>query len=375
MVKWTKLLILFITTPLKRLARSLTKLLLQVSNSKRGATLFFIWRYLMNFGLNNSLGFVPLDGDQGAGVNNELNNDLELKVIAHRDQYYNYIINRYREMIINLRAYNNLPFSINAYKLEWYLRNGYDCVIGKNELGHHCFLGVVQGNYSNTSADQPYAYSRFSRSAIHWLVPDRLIPKKEHFLEITNDDNATTGDYVVLRNKPVTYTSDFAIIEYYAKHLCEIMGSRYSLILQSKYSKFLRMQPNNETMRQILQKIENGAPFILTTDLINPDRDIIDMANPHIHELLRSMKQEFNDQLGELNNQLGINSTGIDKQSGVSEEEVSSNNDLITSVGNMYINGVKQGLDLYNKRYGLDIQVVLNQKSQQVGLGIDESYE
>ena len=312
------------------------------------------------------------DNDQQPGVGVSLSDDLTLKVMAQRNYFQQYIYNHYLEVIINLRRYTNLPYSIDQTKLEWYLRNNYDVIIGMNSLGLPNLMGITRSQATTTAPNSPYIYYGLNKSTIQWLVRPALRPNPDDpYDEITPDDNATTGQFVVLRNKPVTYTSDFQIIETYSHRLAEIQASRYSLILQAKFSKILQGEPTNNTTKAILTKIYNGAPFIETTDLFSPHDDILDMSNPHISDNMRALKQEYNDNLSELNNLLGINSSGIDKSSGVSEEEVNSNNDVVTSVGNMYINGIQQPLDLFNKRFGTNISVSLNQKSGKVGIGIE----
>ena len=309
-----------------------------------------------------------LDNDESPAVGVGLTDQLTLKVIEQRNYFQQYIYAHYLEIVINLRNYKNLPRSINQYKLEWYLRNNYDVVIGKNSLGYDTIMGIVYNKNTTTDPASPFAMYGLNKHSIQWTVPKAMIPDLDFYSEILPDDNATTGEFVVLRNKPVTYTSDFKIIETYSHRLAEIQASRYSLILQAKISKILQGEPTNNTLNEIIDNLYNGAPFIKTTEFFIPSRDILDMSNDHISDSMRALKQEYNDQLGELNNLLGINSTGIDKASGVTESEVNSNNDLVTSVGNMYINGVQYGLDLYNKRYGTNIQAYLNQKSERVGL-------
>lgn len=315
-----------------------------------------------------------MDNDTSPGVKISLDDDLTLKVTAQRNYFQQYIFNHYLEIIMNLRQYSNLPKSIDKNKLEWYLRNNYDVIIGKNTLDFPCIMGVSRNQNTSSNPSTPYVYFGLTKASIQWVVKPSLRPAEfDLYDEITTDDNGLTGSFVVLRNKPVSYTSDFEIIDTYSRRLAEIQASRYSLILQAKFSKILQGEATNNTLNEIINKIYNGAPFIKTTTAFSPKDDILDMSNPHIADNMSALKREYNDNLSELNNLLGINSSGIEKSSGVSEEEVNSNNDVVTSVGNMYINGIQQPLDLFNKRYGYNIQVSLNQKSEKVGIGLENN--
>lgn len=295
------------------------------------------------------------------GLDIALKDDLALKVMKHRNDFYSWYQRRYMEILMNLRDYVNTPKSINKYKLEWYLRQGYDVILGRNALDIDCIMGVVKNNFTTTDPMNPYATNTLDRNAIQWLVKKSMIPVDD-FDEITYDDDATTGRFVVLRNKSVRYTNDFEIINFYADRLAEIQASRYSLILQAKVSKFIQGEIDNETVDQIITKVYNGQPYITTSPGFSPNFDVIDLQNQNTVDLIKELKQAYNDEVGELNNTLGINSTGIDKASGVSEDEVQSNNEVVESNANMYVNGVQMGLDLYNKRFGTKYQCYINRK-------------
>lgn len=313
----------------------------------------------------------PLNHDVGNGVDISLVDDLALKVMDHRDSYHSWITRRYREILVNIRDYVNLPKSVNKYKLEYWLRSGYDVILGKNAMNITCILGVVRSSVTSTDPQNPNVVYKLNKKNIQWLIKDSLIPQDENFTEITFDDDALTGSFVVLRNKPVTYVNDFEIVDFYANRLSEIMASRYSLIIRSKVSKVIEGVTDDETLNQLVSMNYNGQSFIRANTGLVEEINMWDMGDPNTAELLKTLKQVYNDEMNELNNQLGINTTGINKQSGVSDAEVNSNNDVVSSVSNMYINGVQMGLDLYNKRFDTDYHCYINNYPVEDGVNED----
>lgn len=299
----------------------------------------------------------PLDSDNKSGVNTELSQDLKLKVIAHRNGFYRMIKARYQEIIINMRNYSGLPNSINKYKVENMLRNSQQPIIGQNALGVHCVLGINANTFSTSDPANYLSFTPLTGASIQWLIPSELKPKNWRELkEITELDNAETGDFIVLRNKPISYVNDYALIDFYAKELAETVASRYSLIIQSKLSKVIQSEIGDETTNQMIADLYNGAPFIKMSQLFDPD-NIIDIGNERGAELLKQNEETYNIILKELNNHLAIDSAGVNKLSGVSDSEVASNDDFIGANANMYLDGIQPAFDMYNHRFQTNFKV------------------
>ena len=70
--------------------------------------------------------------------------------------------------------------------------------------------------------------------------------------EITDLDNAETGDFIVLKNKVINFISDYDIICHYADEMCEIISTRYSLIMQAKVNTFFSAEKYDEGINQII---------------------------------------------------------------------------------------------------------------------------
>ncbi|QHJ83182.1 MAG: hypothetical protein [Caudoviricetes sp.] len=309
---------------------------------------------------------VPIDNDYDDGVEISQKDKATQMVIRQRNAYRKIVFSRYHEIILNIRDYINVPVSFNKLKCEYFLRNGLAVAVGKDAVGTFQLLGTVNDTNTVTNSFTPYGINELTGKDINFILPKRLIPPDlSNYKEITELDNAKTGDFVILRNKPFTFTNDMAIINFYADRLAELMASRLSLILQAKVTSVIPVENgNSEDADQIVANLMNGAPYlIMNKDRMRLKDMVVTIGDSSIPERIKTLKTAFNDEQNELNNLLGINTVGVDKASGVSEKEADSNNDYVTSTTNMYIRGVQHGLDLYNARFNKNMYVYMNQPS------------
>lgn len=293
------------------------------------------------------------------GVEVELNQDISRRVMEHRNRFRRLIFNRYVEFLPLLINYTNKnTVGIDFLQLETGLRQGYQVVIGKARNEEIMILGYIQNQYYSSSNDyfKNFNFSteyRLTEKDILFTIPEYLRP--DYALEIQHYDNAKSGDFIVMRNKPVTLGNDYEIIEHYCDELAEVVLSRFSLIMQSKFAKVFKSDVNDETVNQFITQLFNGAPFIKTDGYFDAVDDIIALDSDYVVNALSEMKREYQNKIGELSNFLGINSLAVDKESGVSDSEATSNRSFTTSNSNIYLRG-REPLQMLNQRFGLDIQ-------------------
>ena len=299
------------------------------------------------------------------GVKSELNEDISRRVIEHRNRFRRLIFNRFVEFLPLLINYTDRDkTAIDFIQLETALRHGYQVVVGKARNEQIMVLGYIQGQYYKTGNDYLSNFNfnferRLSEKDITFIIPEYLRPK--HSLEIQRYDNCTSGDFIVLRNKPVDINNDYLIIEHYCDELAEIILSRFSLIMQSKFSKIFVSDINDETVNQFITKLFNGSPYIKIDTYLDPEEDIIDLGNPNIATALTEMKREYQNKISELCNFLGINSLAVDKESGVSDTEANSNRSFTTANSSIYLRG-REPFDMLNKRFSKDSRYQFNIK-------------
>ena len=303
---------------------------------------------------------------ENVGVKSELNEDISRRVIEHRNRFRRLIFNRFVEFLPLLINYTDRDkTAIDFIQLETALRSGYQVVVGKARNDQIMILGYIQGQYYKSSNDYFKNFNfnferRLNEKDITYVIPEYLRPTQA--LEIQHYDNCTSGDFIVLRNKPVTLNNDYLIIEHYCDELAEIILSRFSLIMQSKFSKIFISDINDETVNQFITKLFNGSPYIKIDGYLDPEEDIIDLGSTHITTALTEMKREYQNKISELCNFLGINSLAVDKESGVSDTEANSNRSFTTANSSIYLRG-REPFDMLNKRFSQDERYNFNIKA------------
>ena len=305
------------------------------------------------------------NSNSNVGVKSELNVDISRRVIEHKNRFRRLIFNRFVEFLPLLINYTDRDkTAIDFIQLETALRSGYQVVVGKARNDQIMILGYIQGQYYKSSNDYFKNFNfnferRLNEKDITFVIPEYLRPTQA--LEIQHYDNCTSGDFIVLRNKPVTLNNDYLIIEHYCDELAEIILSRFSLIMQSKFSKIFISDINDETVNQFITKLFNGSPYIKIDGYLDPEEDIIDLGSTHITTALTEMKREYQNKISELCNFLGINSLAVDKESGVSDTEANSNRSFTTANSSIYLRG-REPFDMLNKRFSQDERYNFNIK-------------
>lgn len=293
------------------------------------------------------------------GVSPELSEDISRRVIEHRNRFRRLIFNRYVEFLPLLINYTNRnSVGIDFLQLETALRQGYQVVVGKARNDEIMVLGYIENYYHKNSGNYINQFNfgfdrRLNEKDIRFIIPEYLRPK--YALEIQHYDNCKSGDFIVLRNKPINLNNDYEIISHYCDELAEIILSRFSLIMQSKFSKIFKSEVNDETINQFITQLFNGSPYIKVSGLFDAEEDIIDLASDYVNNALTEMKREYQNKISELSNFLGVNSLAVDKESGVSDTEAKSNRAFTTSNSKIYLRG-RDPFDMLNKRFDLDIQ-------------------
>lgn len=292
-------------------------------------------------------------------IDETLGKSLKEKVIHHRERFTHLFKARYLEMLPSLIKYKNQQsVSVDFMKVEVALRNGYDVVIGETRDGKIKVIGYATTKLTTGNPADLWS----SRSLRHGDITFIINPKMRmpYYREITDDDSCKTGNFIVLRNKVLNYTSDNEILEHYVDELAEIVLSRYSISMQVKITTLFLGEPNDETLNQIISDVYNGNPYITGSKLFDPDEQIYHMKNDGIAQNFQELKREYQNKVSELNNMLGINSLAVEKASGVSDAEADSNRAYTTSNANIYLDARNNGLRRLNKRYDLQLEASYN---------------
>lgn len=277
---------------------------------------------------------------------------IKQRVVIHRNRFYKLIYNRYAEILPFTISYENIDerFKVDLVQLESMLRHNYNVVIGEDVTGDIVILGHVNSNNKN-NFDYNYLPKTYSKKDINFLINEAYILPEYNQLNQFNKN----GNFIVIQNKVYNYINDYEIIEHYAEEIAEISLSRFSLILQAKVMTFFRGDLNGDDLEEVIDDLFNGAPAIKTSVQFDVNENIIRFDNGNITSTLTELKREFQNKLSELNSMLGLSSLGVDKESGVSDEEAQSNASFKKSNENIYLFARNNALSYLNKKYNMNI--------------------
>lgn len=285
-------------------------------------------------------------------IEQSLKEKIKQRVVTHRNRFYKLIYNRYAEILPFTISYENIDecFKVDLIQLESMLRHNYSVAIGEDVTGDIVILGYV--NLSNkNNFDYHYLPKTYTKKDINFLINEAYILPEYNQLNQFNKN----GNFIVIQNKLYNYINDYEIIEHYAEEIAEISLSRFSLILQAKVMTFFRGDLNGDDLEEVIDDLFNGAPAIKTSVQFDVNENIIRFDNGNITSTLTELKREFQNKLSELNSMLGLSSLGVDKESGVSDEEAQSNASFKKSNENIYLFARNNALNYLNERYNMDI--------------------
>lgn len=292
----------------------------------------------------------------------DLSDDVAKRVRYHRNQTFLMFQSKYVESLPILIGYEGLEDRcyIDPVQLEAMLRFNYQGVaIGMTKLGL-MILGTVNTD-SSSYTQYPYTQKRLTYKDINLIVDKSILSEDSN--EMTFYDGYTTGSFVVLYNKPFSTMSDYQIIRLYAERLAEIAGTRFSLYMQSKVTTVLTSGYASDDMKILAQKLYNGEPYLETTEEFDPEENVLtlDLAS-NVISLFPELKREYQNNISELNNLLGISALGVDKEAGVSQIEAQSNKGFQSMSENVYLKARNEKLRHLNKKYGTSLKATLSEK-------------
>lgn len=300
------------------------------------------------------------------GLGQELTSELGEKVVYHRDQFHEWFVGRYIEGLTALFSYNFGGYPIDTQALEIALRQGYGVAVGTDINNNFCIYGYVKtANYNNYNINYLLApRTPIKGSEIFWTLPASLRPDGyKDITEITSQDSAVSGRFVVFWNKALNFTNDFRIIENYADELSEIVASRFSLEIQSKVTTIFMSDVGDETINQMVSKLYNGTPFVKTGSNFDVRDNVYKIGNDGVGDTLQTLKNEYQNKIAELNSVFGLNVLSFEKASGVSETESQGNSEYVSFNANVWLKPRQQALNLLNRHYATDFSVTISNES------------
>lgn len=284
-------------------------------------------------------------------IQQEHSMDVEETIVFHRQRFRNIIYSRIVEALPLLINYDNKKcVAIDFLTLELNLREGQNVVVGMMTNGEIGILGITNSIKKSSRLTLNNAPTVLTKNDINFRIHPSL--RLDEYKEITSYDNYTSGEFVVLSNKYISQMNDSTIINHYTDELTEIVVTRFSLIIQGKFSKAFISEINDETINQLITKLHNGSPFVKLGSAFSVQDSIQDITSTVQVQMLSELKREYQNKINEMLTFFGIDNIAIDKNSGVSNGEVVSNNPFTNVNANVYLKG-REPIKHLCKRYNL----------------------
>lgn len=292
--------------------------------------------------------------DINSVIEQSLNEKIKMRLVSHRNAVYRFFRNRYREFLPVVIGYTGLESTkIDPIQLEIWLRQGYGVAVGETTRGI-MILGTVPRQSNIYSLSSNYSVAPMTTNDITYFINEKIRVKNK---EITYHDGYESGNMVVIYNKPYQLTNDFEIIDLYSERIAEIALSRFSIYMQAKIATVIRGESDDEDVEQLTQDLYNGSPFIETTLEFDPRQSVLSIDNgASVVGALPELKREYQNNIAELNNILGLSALGVDKASGVSEIEAQSNKAYQKANSNVYLKSRNEKFKLLNDKFDLSIK-------------------
>lgn len=158
-------------------------------------------------------------------------------------------------------------------------------------------------------------------------------PTKIQALDIF-DYNKVIGDYtsdnfVIIPNNKLWYPTNITVLKY-AIDISNILDA-INLNVESQKLPVILQSPDDKaklSMEQIAEKIETGERYIFSKSDFNIQNAVqsLNISAPFIADRLQDLQQR---KIAELLTAIGINNENVNKESGITADEVNSNNTLV----------------------------------------------
>lgn len=255
---------------------------------------------------------------------------------------------QFKDMLINLFEYRNMPPTLNTAQLETLLRQfGGGVCVGKDNLGDLVVLGRAPSLGYNAYGDVIPGFDETTKHMINKKI-------------ITNRN--LNGEYVVFYNKQSYedfHSTDFEIIEHYAALLATIKATKRMNIIQMRVPYMLKGKKNGVVNQALMAAYLRGELFLEVDSAADPASNFskLDFS---VTDRTTSLHQTEKDEMNEMLTLFGIYNNSEQKKERLTQGESSANNHVIEGMGDIYLNARKHAVSLLNAAFGMEIEVGWN---------------
>lgn len=259
------------------------------------------------------------------------------KAFMWRATFNNYVEHLYL-LAVSRFQYKNLPATVSRRVIEKSLIERGSVLFFKNDI-----MGFLA--LPSTAASRVNIYD---------------VPKVRRVNTASGYHTTRTEQNSVLIFNDDTRTPFIDTVAFYANKLTRLEMAKDTNIVQLMRPKIIRTNKDNEnSVRQMLNKVELGEPYILYEDEDNilsggNGTEILDLTSPIIIPDIDKAKFTV---LGEYLSRLGYNNINIYKSEHLTVDEGNANNENIMAFRESALQSRRDGLEQVNRMFGLNIEV------------------
>lgn len=174
------------------------------------------------------------------------------------------------------------------------------------------------------------------------------------------DYNKVIGEYesdefVIITNNKMWYPTNITVLKY-SIDISNILDSINSNVEDQKFPVILQSADDKQklTIEQIADKIECGERYIFAKSDFRPESQItaLHLNAPYMADRLNDLQER---KTSELLTALGINNENINKESGISSDEVQANNGLVKLNFDSMLIPRQEACDEVKRKFGINI--------------------
>lgn len=184
-------------------------------------------------------------------------------------------------------------------------------------------------------------------------------PKEITAVDVFNNNevigNYSTGDFVIIKNNAMLLPTNLICLKF-AQQITQIIQAMDVNTANQKFPIVLQGTREQKTsLEALIKNIDNNFQYVFIDKELNvEDIKNLNVAPPFIAEKLYNI---LNQKKNELLTLIGINNVNIEKNSGVSDTEVMSNNDIVSRIAYTYLSEREKACKQIEKLFNISVSV------------------